>query len=162
AATKGLCDPSAVIQHGLLRAARVMGEVLQAKVMNIGYAPWPDGWVAQRKEVQGPRQGGATTRGALRLVRQLGDDARDDATDPEALLRAAPIGLIMGPRHAFELALESSRKTHPRPEAGCPAASFAQVVALAMEGKRLQRMWGRIEGRMRREKDGASTLAALE
>jgi ADP-ribosylglycohydrolase len=134
---KGMCHPPSIVQHAHLRWAHLQGRRLQAEIKHVGSEAWPDGALAQRDEIRVPRSGGATSLTALEGVFKIGDQARNDATDCDALVRAAPFGLVGDERAAFGMALETSTWTHPHADGSQPAAAFAQIVCSLMAGARL-------------------------
>jgi ADP-ribosylglycohydrolase len=140
-AGRGICHPPSVIHHALLRWLHTQGETSPA--FPTFDDAWPDGWLVQRKELFAHRAPGATCLTALKASKRFGDEARNDSKGCGAIMRIAPIGLIVRIANhgtaplAFTMASESAKSTHGHVNSTLSSSFFSLVIAHLVQGATL-------------------------
>jgi ADP-ribosylglycohydrolase len=165
---RGICHPPGVIHHALLRWLHTQGE--RSPAMPREGEKWPDGWLVQQRELFSRRAPGMTCLGSLKASERFGDDASNDSKGCGAIMRIAPIGLLVDLENAsdgaaprvFTMACESARSTHGHPTSTVASGFFALAIAHLARGTSL--LDAITEARVRIERvDGAQeTLQAVD
>jgi ADP-ribosylglycohydrolase len=141
---RGVCDEAGVLHHALLRWLHTQG--YRSPAMPPRGEPWPDGWLAQQRELFSSRAPGMTCLSALKMSAHFGQEASNDSKGCGAIMRVAPIGLFVEleegtdgaePR-VFTLACESARSTHGHATSTLASGFFALVIAHLLRGTPLR------------------------
>lgn len=166
---RGICHPPSVIHHALLRWLFTQGERSSASLQ--GFEEWPDGWLIAKRELFSLRAPGATCLSSLRACAQLGDEARNDSKGCGALMRIAPIGLLVrvddeaseeGQPLAFEMACASAKSTHGHVTSTLASGFFSLVIALLVRGSTLVEAIARSTASVERAEGSLEVLRAVE
>lgn len=143
-AERGICHPPSVIHHALIRWLYTQGG--RSAVSVTSGEGWPDGWLVKRAELHSQRAPGMTCLSSLTQSSRFGEDARNDSKGCGAVMRIAPIGLVLGiegarnegePPDAFTMACESAKSTHGNVSSTLSSGFFSLVIAHLMRGASL-------------------------
>lgn len=129
---RGFADVPGVIHNALLRWLHTQGRQSRA----LQHAP--DGWLIQNKELFSLRAPGNTCLSALGSAQRLGEAARNDSKGCGAIMRIAPVGLVVqrlnGSDSAYRLGAASAQSTHGHPTSTAASGFFAFLIAKLMQG----------------------------
>jgi ADP-ribosylglycohydrolase len=132
---RGFADVSGVMHHALLRWLYTQGR--RSRVL----PHEPDGWLIQQEELFSLRAPGNTCLSALEGASRLGEVAQNDSKGCGAIMRVAPVGLVVqrlrGSGEAYRLAGESARSTHGHPTSTAASGFFALLIAELTQGRKL-------------------------
>lgn len=139
---KGICHPPSVVQHAYLRWLVTQGVRPRAEVASGD--DWPDGWLIADGRLWARRAPANTCLTTLAAAVKLGERAQNDSTGCGAIMRVAPVGLLVGPGNAdsgwpaFDLGVETALLTHGHPSGYLAAGYFAEVIAQLVAGRSLR------------------------
>ena len=154
-ANKGICHPPSMIHAALLRWLLTQGE--SAPLVKL------DGWLIQRQELFARRAPGNTCLSALRSARAFGELARNQSKGCGALMRIAPIGLMLrDPDDAYTLAFESAQTTHGHVTSTLASGCFAFAICSLLSGSTLLEALQAARAKLERASDHAELRAALD
>jgi len=108
------------------------------------------------------RAPGGTCLSALRAAEALGQRAQNDSKGCGTVMRAAPIGLALGPRDAYALGAAASSLTHGHPTGIVAGGAFALLVAHAIEGTSLPEAVAATRVFVAEEPGSAETVNAID
>jgi ADP-ribosylglycohydrolase len=162
---KGICSVPSVVSHAYLRWLLTQGAPFPESGLEIGR----DGWLWGVKGLHSRRAPGNTCLSALASMKHFtAEPARNDSKGAGAIMRVAPVALIVNQRGeheaemVYKLAKSVSWITHGHPSGYLSAAAFAVIVhALLWEHP----LTAGIEGARRLlkgETESAETLGAIE
>lgn len=153
--SRGICHPPSVIHRALLRWLFTQGEhhpELEAE---------PDGWLVQQRELFARRAPGNTCLSALRTT-PLGEPAENDSKGCGAIMRIAPLGLVVSPDRVYELTSETARTTHGHRESTLSSGAFAVLVGDLAHGESLDAALDSARAILRGQSEPEVVLALLE
>jgi ADP-ribosylglycohydrolase len=166
---RGICHPPSVIHHALLRWLLTQGETSPAFPKD--HKTWPDGWLIQQRDLFSRRAPGLTCLSALKSSAWFGDEARNDSKGCGAIMRIAPIGLVVrihdqlaggNPPLAYQMACESAKSTHGHVTSTLASGFFALVIAYLKRGDELAEAVKKAKLALKAEPEAAEVLAAVE
>ncbi|HKP64753.1 MAG TPA: ADP-ribosylglycohydrolase family protein [Polyangiales bacterium] len=98
-----------------------------------------DGWLIQQRALFSNRAPGNTCLSALRAARAFGEPAQNDSKGCGAVMRIAPIGLVLDDADVvYTLACESAQSTHGHVSSTLASGYFAFAIASLMNGSTLE------------------------
>jgi ADP-ribosylglycohydrolase len=115
---RGICDPSAVVHHALLRWLLTQNLQPATKVGR-------DGWLIKQPELWSRRAPGNTCLTALSASSRFGEPATNNSKGCGGVMRVAPCAIFSD---AFELASESAHYSHGHPSGYLAAGLFADIL----------------------------------
>lgn len=139
---KGICHTPSVVNHALVRWLATQGVKPGAEIAS--GEDWPDGWLIEDRRLWARRAPGRTCLAALAATVKLGHHAENDSKGASALMRAAPVGLLVGAGAAesgwpaFDLGVETAWLTHGHPSGYLAAGYFAEAIAQTVAGRPLR------------------------
>lgn len=142
ASLKGICHTPSVIHHAYVRWLVTQGVKPSAEVASD--EAWPEGWLIEDRRLWARRAPGNTCLGALGATVKLGDRAENQSKGCGAIMRVAPVGLLVRAGDAksgwpaFDLGVETALLTHGHPSGFLAAGYFAEVLAQLGAGKSLR------------------------
>jgi ADP-ribosylglycohydrolase len=161
---KGICDVPSVVSHAYLRW--LLTQDLEApRVQAVG----KDGWLWSVPELHARRAPGNTCVSALAgLTRFTNERARNNSKGAGAIMRVAPVGLVVGrgtadrSDHVFELAQRISWITHGHPSGYLASAAFAVIIHALVHGRSLNEGIARAKALVAPADGSGETLAAID
>jgi ADP-ribosylglycohydrolase len=157
-ANKGVCHGPSVVHHAYLRWLKTQGETPSMLDHQIEM----DGWLASVKSLWSRRAPGQTCLSSLREARRLGEAATNDSKGCGAVMRIAPVGLLVPPDRAFEEASEIAALTHGHPSGFLAAAFLSKLLNEIVFGASLADALQTAKGRLEKENHHDEVLAAVE
>ncbi|WP_146287863.1 ADP-ribosylglycohydrolase family protein [Gemmobacter aquaticus] len=136
--SKGICHPPSVVHHALIRWLLTQSETgLIEGIERKGLVCDP--------RLHRRRAPGNTCLSALRKSRHFGDMARNDSKGCGTIMRVAPVGLLGTAEQIDTLAEQCSHLTHGHQTGRDAARAFAHVLALVLDGNRLDEALRRVQ-----------------
>lgn len=120
-ALKGVCHPPSVVHHALLRWHRTQGGAPKLETDSIG--------LVADKRLWARRAPGLTCLSALAETNSFGEPARNNSKGCGAIMRVAPVALMVPPEEVRAMAIETSALTHGHPTGQMAAAAWAEMLA---------------------------------
>jgi ADP-ribosylglycohydrolase len=121
-----------------------------------------DGWLFDLKSLHSRRAPGNTCLSALEAASFLGAFAVNDSKGCGGVMRAAPFGFFDVAERAFALAADAARLTHGHPPGYLAAGHLGALIALLLEGRRLDEALDGADALLRRRQDHEEVARALE
>lgn len=173
---RGSCHPPSVIHHALIRWLHTQGAESPAMTSSDddgggGRGEWPDGWLVAREELHSIRAPGMTCLSALEASARFGDEARNDSKGCGAIMRIAPVGLVVRfcetPSEetaplAFTMACESAKSTHGHVSSTLSSGFFSLVIAQLARGASLTHAIASSKKWVEREEGSQEVLDAIQ
>jgi ADP-ribosylglycohydrolase len=122
-----------------------------------------DGWLVTQPELHSRRAPGNTCVSALRASTAWCEPADNDSKGCGAVMRVAPIGLLLeNPRAAYDLACESAQITHAHASSTLASGCFAYIIAALMNGGELENVIADARAVAATEADSDEVVAAID
>ncbi len=131
-AANGTTHPPTMVWHAYQRWLHTQGST-------VGDAAVPrDGWLLDQTFLHHQRAPGGTCLSALqRGVAGTVHSPPNTSKGCGAIMRAAPVGIVVPPADAFTLGVETGVLTHGHPSGYLPAGVLAMLVSAVLRGDRL-------------------------
>lgn len=126
---RGICSPSGVVHHALLRWLATQGEQPSREVCDVGLISDP--------RMHCRRAPGMTCLSSLRAAGSFGEIARNDSKGCGTIMRVSPIGLSAPRDQIVSLAMETSALTHGHRTGQEAAVAWALILHDVMHGETL-------------------------
>lgn len=127
---KGICHPSAVVHHSLLRWHRTQGGKPCIKTDDIG--------LINDRRLWARRAPGLTCMSSLAESRNFGAPAKNNSKGCGTIMRVAPVALMVPREQVRSIAIETSALTHGHRTGQLAAAAWAEMLAEVATGTKLE------------------------
>lgn len=152
-ALKGICHPPSVVHHALLRWYRTQGGKPRIETDYVGL-------VADRR-LWARRAPGLTCLSSLGEGRDLGARAKNDSKGCGTIMRVAPVALMVPRDQVRPMAIDTSALTHGHPTGQLAAAAWAEMLADAAAGVKLEEAASALATEYERLENGEETARAI-
>ncbi|TKZ15766.1 ADP-ribosyl-(dinitrogen reductase) hydrolase [Shimia litoralis] len=152
-ALKGICHPPSVVHHALLRWYRTQGGKPRIETDHVGL-------VADRR-LWARRAPGMTCLSSLGAGRDLGARAKNDSKGCGTIMRVAPVALMVPRDQVRPMAIDTSALTHGHPTGQLAAAAWAEMLADAAAGVKLEESASTLAAEYERLENGEETARAI-
>lgn len=161
---KGITTYAGITARAYLRWLHTQGERPDS---NIDLGSDPPGWLIQQRSLHHRRAPGKTCRSALRAMRTLGEQARNDSKGCGGVMRVAPVGLFArsldeSAGNAFLLASELAGLTHGHPTGKLASGVLAALVLELSGGVALRQALATAKSILETQARHEETLRAIE
>jgi len=161
---KGITTYSGVTAHAYLRWLRTQGEQSSC---DTDFGNEEAGWLFGHQELHNRRAPGVTCITALKEMKALGVQARNDSKGCGSVMRVAPVGLFgsrvsVSAADTFDLGAEIGGLTHGHPTGKLTAGAFAMLIQRIVDGVTLTEALADTKKVLKRKRRHAETLRALE
>jgi ADP-ribosylglycohydrolase len=132
---RGICHVPSVVRHAYLRWLHTQAESSPAiDQFSNAHTSWPDGWLVRLEQLHDRRAPGNTCLSALRQAR-LGsiEEPLNDSKGCGAVMRIAPVGLIVNASRRFDLGCEIGALTHGHPSGYLAAGFLASLIGRLLD-----------------------------
>ena len=152
-ALKGICHPPSVVHHALLRWYRTQGGKPRIETDNVGLVADQRLWAR--------RAPGLTCLSSLGEGRDLGARAKNDSKGCGTIMRVAPVALMVPRDQVRPMAIDTSALTHGHPTGQLAAAAWAEMLADAAAGEKLEETASTLAAEYERLENGQETARAI-
>ena len=152
-ALKGICHPPSVVHHALLRWYRTQGGNPRIETDHIGLVTDQRLWAR--------RAPGLTCLSSLGEGRDLGARAKNDSKGCGTIMRVAPVALMVPRDQVRPMAIDTSALTHGHPTGQLAAAAWAEMLADASAGVKLEEAASALAAEYERLENGEETARAI-
>lgn len=152
-ALKGICHPPSVVHHALLRWYRTQGGKPRIETDNVGLVADQRLWAR--------RAPGLTCLSSLGEGRDLGACAKNDSKGCGTIMRVAPVALMVPRDQVRPMAIDTSALTHGHPTGQLAAAAWAEMLADAAAGVKLEESASTLAAEYERLENGEETARAI-
>lgn len=119
------------------------------------------GWLIREKQLYANRAPGMTCISALESSRSA-EKAHNNSKGCGTVMRMAPVGLFLEPENAYKFGCQFSALTHGHPTGITAGGAFAMLIAELLTGKTLEDALDLVMDELKKDKDAAETLKALQ
>ena len=159
---------SSVTSHAYLRWLLTQGT--RHRLLDGPGQDGASGWLMQRPELFHERAPGNTCLAALTEMASFGAPARNDSKGCGAVMRVAPIGLLLAhapdskgfDERVFDRGVEDAALTHGHPSGQLPAGFLALLIALLAKGHALTEAIARARAVLSARASSAETLTLVD
>lgn len=150
---KGIYHPPSVVHHALLRWYRTQGGKPRVKTDDVG--------LISDRRLWARRAPGLTCLSSLGDAHSLGTLAKNDSKGCGTIMRVAPVALMVPRDQVRSIAIDTSALTHGHPTGQLAAAAWAEILADASAGVKLEEAASALATEYERLENGEETARAI-